>query len=459
MQTGLLTWFDGVHRVLPWRCIDATTHEGHDSEAWAAKSPAQLGQQVFAYRVWVSEVMLQQTQVATVIAFFEKWVARWPTVEALAKATEDEVRAQWAGLGYYRRCEPVRAVVCGNTQLFRGPSRPVTRARLRRAGFLLKGAKHVAGELGGKLPSSPAALAKIPGIGPYTSAAIASIAFGTSAAAVDGNVIRVMSRLFTIPGNPKQKGFNSAVADAAEHVLCGRRPGDWNQAVMELGATVCKPTNPDCASCPVAASCSARRAAAAGGAAVTVFPGKTAAPAKKLATAVACVVTLRPHTPCGGAKPAGRKVGRLLLVKRPATGLLAGMWEVPTGELASDAPPGTIFSADERKAAAVAAVDSLRLPAGVHSAVRAAAEDAYECGSLTHQFTHITLTAHVLRCDVMLDKEAITALDSACVAEEGAKLVDWGGVKEAGGSTLTAKVVRAASASVLGAFTADTKRK
>lgn len=103
-QQGLLHWFDAHHRVLPWRCIHSETHEAHSSDEWQHKSPEHLTRQVFAYRVWVSEVMLQQTQVATVIKFFEAWVAKWPTVHMLAEASEDQVKALWAGLGYYRRC-------------------------------------------------------------------------------------------------------------------------------------------------------------------------------------------------------------------------------------------------------------------------------------------------------------------------------------------------------------------
>lgn len=181
-------------------------------------------------------------------AFFVKWIAKWPTVQDLATATEDDVRAIWAGLGYYRRCG-VAVQLCNLVVLTFSTCNVLGAltcalacccscdACACRAAFLLKGAQHVVDNLGGKLPGTAAQLAKIPGIGPYTSAAIASIAFGEPAAAVDGNVMRVMARLLTLPGNPKEKTFVSAVTLAATNTIDTARPGDFNQAVMELGAT------------------------------------------------------------------------------------------------------------------------------------------------------------------------------------------------------------------------------
>jgi adenine-specific DNA glycosylase len=271
-RAELLAWFDAQHRILPWRCIGGSSHEAQDTQDWQYKSPEHITKQVFAYRVWVSEVMCQQTQVATVKAFFERWVVKWPTVQDLAQATEDDVRAVWAGLGYYRRCDffallaaalviisaclasqrsiLVHADACLAELASRHPlvahhgmptparakrSSLTVTAVVCRAGFLLKGAKHVVSDLAGELPCTAAELAKIPGIGPYTSAAIASIAFDEAAAAVDGNVMRVMARLFKLAGNPKEKVLVDSVGKAASRLLDPGRPGDFNQAVMELG--------------------------------------------------------------------------------------------------------------------------------------------------------------------------------------------------------------------------------
>ncbi|PNW86324.1 hypothetical protein CHLRE_02g082000v5 [Chlamydomonas reinhardtii] len=226
----LLSWYDGNHRVLPWRRTPHTQRgaaaDGEGGEDGVGPAPAELPPQQFAYWVWVSEVMLQQTQVATVIPYFRRWVSRWPTVSDLAAADTEAVNSMWAGLGYYRR-----------------------------ARYLLEGAKFVAGQLGGTFPTSAQELLKIPGVGPYTSAAVASIAFGSPAAAVDGNVIRVLSRLRALPGDPTKLG--AAHTAMAGEVLDGGRPGCYNQALMELGATVCRPVNPDCSACPARPVCRA----------------------------------------------------------------------------------------------------------------------------------------------------------------------------------------------------------
>jgi len=258
----LLQWYDRHARVLPWRSPPG------------APAPD-------AYRVWLSEVMLQQTTVAAVKPYYERFLARWPTVEALASADDAELMAAWAGLGYYSR-----------------------------ARNLLACARTVVAEYGGRFPASAAALKKLPGIGDYTAAAIAAIAFGEPAAVIDGNVERVVARLFALDS----KG---ALRVEAAKITPAERPGDYAQAMMDLGATICTPKKPACAICPVRSDC---RAFALGmQEAYPVKPPKVA----------------RPHR--RGFAFWAESDGHVLLVTRPAKGLLGGMRALPTGAW-NDAP-------------------------------------------------------------------------------------------------------------------------
>ena len=203
----LLSWYDAHARTLPWRGI-------HN-----------------AYHTWVSETMLQQTRVETVLSYYERFLSRFPTVEALAAAREDEVLKLWEGLGYYRR-----------------------------AANLHKGARQVAAEYGGELPQDVDTLKKISGIGEYTAGAIASIAFDQRVPAVDGNVIRVVSRVRGIRENVGVPSVRRRLQQEAAALVPQARPGDFNQAMMDLGATVCVPGTPSCERCPVAALCDAYHA-------------------------------------------------------------------------------------------------------------------------------------------------------------------------------------------------------
>lgn len=200
LTQALLAWFEEKQRVLPWR---------------EARTP---------YRIWVSETMLQQTQVITVIPYFERWLERFPDIETLARAPLEEVLKAWEGLGYYRR------------------------ARL-----LHRGARYVAEERGGVIPATSSELLELPGVGPYTAAAIASLAFGERVLAVDGNVKRVASRLFCLSGEIKPV----AVQAVLEPHLPESGAGSFNEALMELGATVCTPRSPRCGGCPVKSHCEA----------------------------------------------------------------------------------------------------------------------------------------------------------------------------------------------------------
>jgi A/G-specific adenine glycosylase len=205
---ALLAWYDCHRRRLPWR-----------SEPGEAADP---------YRVWLSEIMLQQTTTAAAAPYFIAFVTRWPSVGALAAASLDEVLGAWAGLGYYARARHLHA--CART---------------------------VAGELGGRFPDSEAGLRALPGIGPYTAAAIAAIAFGRRAAAVDGNVERVIARLGAIEDPLPQA--KPRIREDALKLVPNDRPGDFAQALMDLGATICTPRRPACGLCPWAHGCQAHR--------------------------------------------------------------------------------------------------------------------------------------------------------------------------------------------------------
>jgi A/G-specific adenine glycosylase len=258
---ALLCWYAVDKRRLPWR--------------------AEKGVRPDPYRVWLSEVMLQQTTVAAVRPYFESFVARWPTVAALAAAEDGAVMAAWAGLGYYAR-----------------------------ARNLLACARAVAAEHQGRFPDDEAALRRLPGIGAYTAAAIAAIAFGKRAVAVDGNVERVVARLHAVKTPlPAARTEIRALADA---MTPDPGAGDFAQAMMDLGSAICTPRNPDCGRCPVRPWCAAY---AEGDPAL--YPVK----APKMA---------RPHRV--GAAYWLEQDGHVLLVRRPAKGLLGGMLALPEAE-------------------------------------------------------------------------------------------------------------------------------
>ena len=256
----LLVWYDRHRRALPWRALP--------------------GMNVDPYRVWLSEIMLQQTTVQAVKPYFAAFLTRFPTVEALAEAPPEAVMNAWAGLGYYSRARNLHAC-----------------------------AKAVVHVHGGHFPTTEAGLRALPGIGAYTAAAVASIAFGHRAAAVDGNVERVMSRLFMLDA-PMPKG-RVAVAARTIALVPEDRPGDFAQALMDLGATICTPRKPACASCPWQASCLARATGIQ-----ESYPRKLAKKESVLRRGTAFVVL--------------REDDCLLLRTRPPKGLLGGMAEVPT---------------------------------------------------------------------------------------------------------------------------------
>jgi A/G-specific adenine glycosylase len=266
---AMLAWYDRERRDLPWRPAGKRKPD--------------------PYGVWLSEIMLQQTTVKAVIPYYQRFLARWPTVEALAEAPLDDVLAVWAGLGYYSR-----------------------------ARNLHKCARAVAERHGGRFPATEAELLELPGIGPYTAAAIAAIAFGASTMPVDGNIERVMARLFAV--RQQLPAAKAQLRRLAQTFACGTRSGDCAQALMDLGATICTPKRPSCLMCPIAGDCAAH------------------AQGIEVLLPVRGAKSERPSR-VGLAYLALREDGCVLLRRRPEAGLLGGMLEVPSTDWNEVLPP------------------------------------------------------------------------------------------------------------------------
>lgn len=302
----LLAWYDRHHRDLPWR---------------TAPDRLRAGERPDPYRVWLSEVMLQQTTVEAVKRYFLAFTERWPTVSDLAAAPPEEIMKAWAGLGYYSRARNLKAC-----------------------------ADHVAAALDGRFPDSEDALLTLPGVGAYTAAAIAAIAFDRPAAVVDGNVERVVSRYFAI-ADPLPTAKAEIRRQVAE-MQPDARPGDFAQAMMDLGATICTPRRPSCMLCPLNDGCSAL-----GSGDPKHYPVKTAKPARP--------------TRRGAAFVAVRSDGAVLMRTRPAKGLLGGMTEVPS----------TAWSA--------------RADGATSAEAAPCAGDWRRVGTVNHVFTHFALDLDV----------------------------------------------------------------
>lgn len=308
---ALLAWYDSEHRILPWR------------------SPP--GKRADPYRVWLSEIMLQQTTVKAVIPYYRSFLAAWPDVRALAAANLDDVLTKWAGLGYYSR-----------------------------ARNLHKCAQVIANEYGGRFPRTEAALRKLPGIGPYTAAAIAAIAFNEAATPVDSNIERVIARLFALrlplpAAKPEIKRLAATLVPAD-------RPGDFAQAMMDLGATICTPKRPSCLMCPIQPDCHG----CAKGIAETLPVKLTKAS--------------RP-TRFGHAFLALSEDGYILLRRRHEAGLLGGMMEVPSTDWCNEP-----LTADDALRAAPFKTDWWPV-----------------AGTVTHTFTHFRLELRIHRAIVRPD--------------------------------------------------------
>ena len=311
---ALLGWYDRHRRAMPWRALP--------------------GRKADPYRVWLSEIMLQQTTVVTVGPYFMRFLARWPDVGALAAASLDEILQEWQGLGYYAR-----------------------------ARNLHRCARVIVAEHGGRFPDTEAALRELPGIGAYTAAAIAAIAFGRRAVVVDGNVERVVARIFTV--ETPLPAAKPELRRLADNVTPDERAGDFAQGMMDLGATICVPAKPNCLICPVRDFC---RATKAGDPAR--YPLRAPRPTRPLRKGV--VFWLE------------RADGALLLRRRPEEGLLGGLMEFPSTDWRSDS-----WELDEALASAPC---------------RAAWQEV--AGIVTHGFTHFELELTVVRARLARGKPA-----------------------------------------------------
>jgi len=303
----LLRWYDRHRRDLPWR---------------RTRDP---------YAIWLSETMLQQTRVETVIPYYERFLERFPSVRDLADAEPEDVTGLWAGLGYYSRARRLHAA-----------------------------ARAVVEEHGGELPSDAEGLRRLPGVGRYTAGAVASIAFERPEPVVDGNVARVLCRWRGLREDVSGRAVQERLWEEAAALAAGARPGDLNQALMELGATVCTPKRPACPACPLRRSCDAHRRGDA-----EDLPRKARAAPPRRMEAVAAWLPRR---------------GRVLAVRRPPQGLLGGLWELPGGALGEDEEP----AAGVRRA--------------LREAVGLSVERAQPVGTVEHVFTHRRLRLHVFRC-------------------------------------------------------------
>ncbi len=308
-QNRLLTWYGKHARDLPWR---------------ETKDP---------YRIWVSEIMLQQTRVETVIPYYTRWMTVFPSLLSLAKAKEDQVLSVWEGLGYYSRAR-----------------------NLHRA------SKIVAEEHQGKLPRDLISLQSLPGVGRYTAGAIGSIAFGIDAPVLDGNVRRVYARYFNISTPIQTAVTERAFWQIAQNLLPPGRSGEFNQALMELGALICQPKNPDCNICPLADGCLANK-----------LNLQESLPVRKKKSPI-------PHLQVTAAVL--QENGKVFLAKRPPDGLLGGMWEYPGGKQENNE---TLPESLRREI-----LEELSVPITVGEPL----------GVYHHAYTHYKVTLHAFHCSL-----------------------------------------------------------
>lgn len=321
IRSELLEWYDRNKRALPWRGVDDP------------------------YAVWVAEVMLQQTQVSTVLDYYEDWMERFPDVEALAEASRDEVLELWQGLGFYRRAK-----------------------------YLHESAERVVEEFDAEIPTTKDGLLELKGIGPYTAGAIASIAHRLPEPLVDGNVERVFSRLRAIQGRPKESSTKKRLWDIAGELVDPERPGDFNQALMELGSTVCTPASPSCMLCPLRSQC---RGFEQGD--PELYPPTRKRPKQRPVSVATSVVE------CA-------ETGQFLVIRRPDEGVLSGLWEFPTVEIEADESVEITGELDRYL--------DRSLPFDIQTRRKK------RVGSLVHHFSHLKITLNVENRVVDTDGQA-----------------------------------------------------
>ncbi len=317
----LLDWYREHRRDLPWR---------------RTRNP---------YAIWISEAMLQQTRVETVVPYYERFLKRFPDVQTLADADLDEVLGVWAGLGYYSRARNLKAA-----------------------------AERVSERLDGRLPDTAEGLGRLPGIGRYTAGAVASIAFDRPEPVVDGNVARVLVRLLDVREDVKSTAVSRRLWEEAAKLVRGPRPGDLNQALMELGATVCTPRAPRCPECPLRRRCRAQRNGDP-----EALPVRGPKTAPRRVEAVATLVLRR---------------GRALAVRRPPHGLLGGLWDLPGGALRTRERPGPGL------------VRALRERVGLRVG------RPRRVGAVDHVFSHRRLRLHLFRCDTPEGRVRLDGFDA-----------------------------------------------
>ncbi|MFT4604764.1 MAG: A/G-specific adenine glycosylase [Rhodothermales bacterium] len=314
----MAVWFSSRARDLPWR-------RGVDP-----------------YQTWISEVMLQQTRVDQALPYFERFVDAFPDVQALAEADLDEVLLNWEGLGYYSR-----------------------------ARNLHQAARQVVRDHGGQIPNTYNGLKELPGIGDYTASAVGSLAFGLAEAVLDGNVIRVLARYDAMPQDVGRSPVRNQLRIRAQSLLDPERPGPHNEAVMELGATVCTPRNPKCAECPIQAGCVAHLAGDQ-----ELYPVKTKkAPVPEIQVAIAVIE---------------REDGRLLIQRRPPTGLLGGLWEFPGGKIEDGETSGEACAREVKE----------ELGVEIHA--------VHEITTIRHAYSHFRIVMSAWSCRLVSGVPATT---------------------------------------------------
>jgi len=307
LRTRLVRWYEQEFRNLPWRLTDDP------------------------YKIWVSEVMLQQTQVKKVVPFYRRFLRQFPTVHALAGANLSEILKAWEGLGYYAR-----------------------------ARNLHKAAKQIVAEYDGRFPDDMSVVRKLPGIGPYTAAAVLSISFNRNYAVLDGNVSRVLCRMVRYPQSPKTTEGKKELLEIAQFLLDRKHPGIFNQAMIELGATVCKPTTPLCSQCPIADFCQSKQYSEQKN-----FPIKLPTRARPHHIIAAGIIV---------------KGDKILIALRPENGFLGGLWEFPGGK---------VEDGESLEEAVVREVEE-------EVAVKVQVKNLF--ATIEHQYSHFTITLNAFIC-------------------------------------------------------------